>query len=293
MGEREQQSLGVQSYRGDASMEPMDLLKDNQYALDLFNLLFANEQRLCARHAVFYHSYSHAALLYETRATLAAVLSGFNTAHAPLPRLNAAHFVDVPNAAALMNKVRTEWGPEKSDHNAGFRRVGISAMCSLVAKGPECCMQVAFFEGYSCKKIAFRQVLEQELQEATSAPTDECARALDEIITASAKYGLDTSILGGHPSPSGHAGHILQIFVRRDLVDRLCYAAKPYGEIDEERFPLSAWLNGSCSFAWGQARLLAHPKYFMNRKCVQMFVISADPTFQSNRGTFQTALQST
>lgn len=289
--EREQQRLGPQSYRGTPNWGPMELLKDSEHAKSLFQGLFENEERLGGQYAVFYHSYSHSALLYEVRAAAAAVLHGFCPDAAPLPRLLAEDFEETPDAAALMRKVAEEWGPTKSDHREEFRRVGISVMCSLLATGPECCMQVAFFEGYSCKKIAFRSVLEEELRRAPCVLPERAAEIVDRLLELAAESGLDTSILGGQPSPSGHAGHLLQVFVRRDLVDQLCYPALPYGEIDQERIPFSVWLSGGHSFGWGQARILAHPKFFLDSRAVKMFAVSADPTFHANRGKFQQDLQ--
>eukprot|EP00971_Amphidinium_carterae_P091484 1811265-Amphidinium_carterae.1 len=52
------------------------------------------EEKLCAEWAVFYHSYSHAALLYEVHAAVASVLFGFKSELAPLPRILMHEFKD-------------------------------------------------------------------------------------------------------------------------------------------------------------------------------------------------------
>merc|ERR1712008_171815 len=148
-----------------------------------------NEEQLCANYAVFYHSYSWAALLYEVRAAIAAVLFGFPSSVSPLPRLHESDYVNVPNAHVLMCKVKKEWATEKVDHVKQFRLVGISAMCSLVATGPECCLQVAFGEGYSCKNLDFRGMLEPF--------TRTSAGLVDKVVAACEKHGLDTSMFGG------------------------------------------------------------------------------------------------
>lgn len=291
--QKEQQKLGPQSLRGGPDMRPMDKLNGDAHALRLFEGLLQSEERLCGRYAVFYHSYSHAALLYEVRAAAATLLHGYGGGPgvaAPLPRLLVGDFAEIPHARELMRRVREQWGPTKSDHNAEFRRVGISVMCSLLATGPECCMQVAFFQGYSCKKVAFRAVLEEELRRGLGVAAERASGLVEQLLELAGRHGLDASILGGRASPSGHAGHILQICVRRDLVDELCYPALPYGEIDEERLPLSEWLNGGECLQWGQARILAHPEYLMDSQAVKLFSISADPSFQQNRGRFQEEL---
>merc|ERR1712187_1076211 len=78
--------------------------------------------------------------------------------------------------------------------------------------------------------------------------------------------------------------------MRRDQVDQLAYAAKPYGEVDNERHPISNWLRGDNSANWGQARILAHPKLFMRPDTVRMRVASADPDFHRSRQRFQEEL---
>jgi len=262
-------------------MGPMERLKTNAYALGLFESLFKNEEQLCRDYAVFYHSYSWAALLYEVRAAIAAVLFGFPSSVSPLPRLNESDYVDVPNAEVLMRRVKKEWAREKVDHVQQFRLVGISAMCSLVATGPECCLQVAFGEGYSCKNLDFRGFLQSMLQPFTNTADG----LIDKVVAACEMHGLDTSMFGGTARDNTSRGHIVQIFVRRSLVDRLCYPARPYGEIDERRLPFAAYMAGDRSFSFGQARLLARPRYFLRPWAVRMFVISANPVFQAQRAT--------
>mmetsp|Transcript_69902 Transcript_69902/g.146134 ORF Transcript_69902/g.146134 Transcript_69902/m.146134 type:complete len:320 (-) Transcript_69902:134-1093(-) len=283
---------GAQSLRGTPDHRPMKLLAGNDHAMSAFQQLFDNEALYCDKFGVFYHSYSHSALLYEVRAALGAILRGFDASHSPLPRLQLSDFQETPDANALMKKVATEWGPEKSDHHPEFRKVGISTMCSLLATGPECCMQVAFFQGYSCRQISFRTILEEEIVKAGHLLPAEAQEVVDELLTIASRHGLDTTILGGRPSPSGHAGHLMQIFIRLDLLDLLCYPAHPYGAIDEERLPISKWLAEDTTFGWGQARLLAHPDYFLDPEAVKLFTISADPTFHQKRHCFQEDMQS-
>mmetsp|Transcript_29046 Transcript_29046/g.79739 ORF Transcript_29046/g.79739 Transcript_29046/m.79739 type:complete len:374 (+) Transcript_29046:2446-3567(+) len=286
---QQQLERGPQSRRGSSSMRPMEKLKGNTHALEAFDMLFRNEEALCGDYAVFYHSYSWAALLYEVRAAIAAELFGFCSQSSPLPRLEERDFAGIPNAQVLMKKVSKDWQSEKADHKHEFRLVGISAMCSLVATGPECCLQVAFNEGYSCKRLDFRGLLESLIRPCV-AHSRSVASLVEEIIRLGDTHGLDTSQFSEPSSEQETRGHILQIFVHRSLVDRLCYPAKPYGEVDVERLPFSDWMAGDHSFSFGQARLLAHPRYFMRPKSVRMFVVSASATFQAGRAEFQREL---
>jgi len=285
----EQHRLGPQSLRGYAPQNSLRLLGDNCHAHACFRYFKDRERKYCGEWAVFYHSYSHAALIYEVQAAIASALFGFQAQYAPLPRLLMHDFYDIPNAGMLLHRFNSDFVENKRDHNAAFRKVALSTMCSLTAKGPEMCLAKVFTSGYSCKDVRFRSLLES-LLEACCIPHDRAASLTDAIVALAEKHGLDTSQFGGKACESGKAGHAVQIFVRRSLVDRLSYAAKPYGYVDEERMPLSEWLNGDNPNTYGQARVVAHPEHFMQAGHVRMYVASADPTFHRKRVDFQREL---
>lgn len=289
----QQQEWGAQSKRGGASQHPMTTLKDNTHAQDCFALFAKNEEKLCGEWAVFYHSYSFAALLYEVHAAVGAVLFRFRSQFATLPRILVHEFQSMfpngPDAKILMNLFDTKYAANKRDHHPEFRAVGLSVMCSLVATGPEACVPMVFIAGYSCKDLSFRGVLENVL-ESCYVPKAKVKKLADEIIALSETHGLDVSQFGGKPCKSGMAGHLLQIFMKRNLVDTLCYPAKPYGVIDNDRLPLSDFINKNKSVQVGQARIIAHPKYFMQANQIRCYVASADQTFHKNRAAFQEKL---
>lgn len=286
---KEQAGYGPQSLRGGAPQTPLDRLGTNEHALSVFHNFAANERRMCGEWAVFYHSYSFAALIYEVHAAVGAVLFRFRSKYATLPRILVHEFRHLGDSAALMKRFNEQFYKDKRDHHPLYRAVGISVMCSLVATGPEACPPIVFVSGYSCKDVSFRGVLENLLV-SCYVPQGKVKKLADDIIALSEKHGLDVSQFGGRPCTSGQAGHLLQIFIKRDLVDKLCYAAKPYGPVDDERMPLSAWMNSPESKQVGQARIVAHPKYFLRANCVRQFVSSADPTFHRNRAAFQEEL---
>jgi len=285
----QQREWGAQSRRGGASQHPLRTLDDNPHAKECFAKFADNEQKLCAEWAVFYHSYSFAALIYEVHAAVGAVLFRFRSQYATLPRILVHEFNAIPNAVKLMENFRAKYATCKRDHHPEFRAVAVSVMCSLVSTGPEACPPCVFIAGYSCRDLAFRSVLEN-LLERCYVPKAKVRKLADDIIALSETHGLDVSQFGGKPCKSGKAGHLMQIFLRRDLVDQLVYPAKPYGLIDEERLPVSKWVNSNASFSIGQARIVAHPKYFMQANCVRCYVASADPTFHKNRAAFQDEL---
>merc|ERR1712232_525965 len=130
----------------------------------------------------------------------------------------------------------------------------------------------------------------EKLLESCYVPLDKVKSLADKIIALSEKHGLDVSKFGGKACHSGRPGHLLQIFIKRHLVDELTYAAKPYGPIDNERMPISTWLDSNQSVAYGQARIVCHPKHFLRATSVRQFVASADPTFHNSRQAFQEEL---
>jgi len=287
---QQQEAYGPQSQRGAASQHPFaKYLGGNLHAQRCFRMLEENEKKLCCQWAAFYHSYSFAALLYEVQAAVANVLFRFRSEKATLPRILCEGFHDIPDARTLIYKFDSEFVDQHRDHNPGFRKVGISAMCSLMSTGPEVCVAKVFNAGYSCKDMSFQDVL-KNLLKSLYVPRYKVGRVASKIIKLAEQHGLDASQFGGRACASGKAGHLLQVFVRRDLVDRLAYAARPYGPVDEARMPLSAWMDGDQPFSDGQARLLAHPKYFMDEECVRLHVVSADPTFHRTRRAFQQKL---
>jgi len=284
-----QLEYGPQSKRGNATDRPFKVLEGNEHAKECFKKFEQHEAKLCGEWAVFYHSYSFAALIYEVQAAVGSVLFRFRSQYAPLPRILVKDFDEIPDAPILASRFRTEFAQNKRDHHPSFRRVAVSVMCSLASTGPEACTAMVFVAGYSCKDLSFKTVLEN-LLESCYVPRAKVKGLAEAIIALSEKHGLDVSQFGGRPCQSGKAGHLLQIFVRRPFVDKLAYAAKPYGPVEESRMPISKWMNSNESFQVGQARLVAHPKYFMRADSVRMYVASADPTFHANRQAFQKEL---
>uniref|UniRef100_A0A7S2MPJ0 WWE domain-containing protein n=1 Tax=Zooxanthella nutricula TaxID=1333877 RepID=A0A7S2MPJ0_9DINO len=285
-----QRELGPQSKRGGACQAAIGkYLEGNKHAQSCFDFFEKQEAKLCGEWAVFYHSYSFAALIYEVHAAVASVLFRFRSQYASLPRILVHEFHEIPDAATLVQQFNDKFAENKRDHNPGFRKVGISAMTSLASTGPEACVARVFVQGYSCKDLSFRTVLENVL-EACYVPKANVNRLASRVIKLSEKHGLDVSQFGGKPCKSQKAGHLMQIFIKRSLVDQLVYAAEPYGPVDDARMPVSRLVDSDESCLRGQVRIVANPKYFMQANAVRMFVASADPTFHKNRSMFQREL---
>lgn len=278
-----QTALGAQSRR----LQKYDLgpVGHDPHGKNCFDQMLYREKQLCGEFAVFYHSYSLAALLYEVQSAVAAVLFRFKSEYATLPRLLKQPYNDLPDAAALLKlfpKMPTR------DHDARFRAVAISATSSLLAPDSEAPPKSVFLSGYSCSDLSFVGVLESLL--VSCGVPDAMKKTLGEkIVNLCSVHGLDASQFKGKACKSGRAGHMLQIFVKRSLVDTYVYAAHPFGVPDKARPVLSTYLEGAGPIK-GQIRIVTNPSVFMRGGAVRMYVSSADPTFHANRAKFQKEL---
>eukprot|EP00051_Salpingoeca_urceolata_P013543 m.170132 g.170132 ORF g.170132 m.170132 type:complete len:569 (-) comp17822_c1_seq4:146-1852(-) len=281
---KKQAALGAQSRRSQkADYGPA--IKADPHGTYCFDRMLENEARLSGEFACVYHSYSFAALLYEVQAAVAAVLFRFKSNFASLPRLLKTPYNDIPDAPELL-KIFPKF-PDR-DHNSKFRAVAISVTTSLLGPDMEAPPKQVFLMGYSCSDLSFRKVLE-DLLESCHVPKAKVSSLATQIVKLSEKHGLDVSQFKGKRCASGRPGHLLQIFLKRELVDRFAYASLPYGVVEKKRQPLSATL-GSAGPIHGQARVVTHPSIFLQARHCRMFVYSADPTFHGNREKFQKEL---
>lgn len=279
----EQEAKGAQSRRN--QKYDLGMAGKDPHGKLCFDRMLSREKQLAGEWAVFYHSYSFAALLYEVQAAVAAVLFRFKSEFATLPRLRKAPFNEIPDAAALQD-IFPKF--KDRDHNPKFRAVGISGTSSLLANDSEAPPSRIFLHGYSCADLSFVGALE-DLLVACGVP-DKMKQSLGkQIIDLSAKYGLDVSQFKGPACKSGRAGHMLQIFIKRPLVNKYVYAALPFGVTDKKRPDLEKYLRGDGPIQ-GQVRIVTNPSTFMRGNAVRMYVFSADPTFHDNRPAFQAEL---
>merc|ERR1711924_35447 len=73
------------------------------------------------------------------------------------------------------------------------------------------------------------------------------------------------------------AGHVMQIFVHKDVVDTVAHGAVPYGELAPNGWPVSSWLSRMKSID-GQARIFLHPAVFLSDR-VHLFTYSGAVTY--------------
>eukprot|EP00755_Sulcionema_specki_P007120 Sspe_Gene.37359::Locus_18028_Transcript_1_1_Confidence_1.000_Length_1436::g.37359::m.37359 len=281
---KEQYALGAPSCRGMAKCGYGAAVTANKHASKCFDEMLGRERKLAGEWAVCYHSYSFAALLYEVQAAVASVLFRFGSQFSSLPRLLKEPFNDIPDAEEL----RAIFPKLGTDHSPVFRAVAICASTTLIGPDPEAPPTTVFLTGYSCTDLSFTKTLEK-LLESCGVKSKDVSELSKEIIKLSQKYGLDVSAFGGKKCESGKPGHLLQIFVRRDLVDRYMYSAYPFGKPDHTRHPISKHFAGKGPIS-GQVRICCNPSVFMRASAVRMYLSSADPTFHKNRPKFQEEL---
>lgn len=105
-------------------------------------------------------------------------------------------------------------------------------------------------------------IIEKVLSDCGAGIRGDVKALAKQIVSLGGKHGLECQNFGGKPCKSGLDGHILQIFVRADIADKIAYAAKPYGVPDKKRHPIGPHLQESAGPIQGQARLVMHPSFF-------------------------------
>eukprot|EP01063_Lacrimia_lanifica_P024869 TRINITY_DN32688_c0_g1_i1.p1 TRINITY_DN32688_c0_g1~~TRINITY_DN32688_c0_g1_i1.p1 ORF type:complete len:674 (+),score=285.83 TRINITY_DN32688_c0_g1_i1:57-2024(+) len=280
---KKQRGLGPQSLRGKMKRDYGHSVSKDAHATACFDEMLKNEKEFAGDWSVFYHSYSAAALLYEVQAAVACVLFRFKSEFATLPRLMYEPFEHIPTSARMLEEW-PKWADR--DHNQAFRKVGLCGVVSLLADDSEAPPKSCFLAGYSVGPLTG---LLDALLEKCSVPKAKVKALAKNIVDLAVKHGLDSGAYGGKPCKSGRSGHYLQIFMRREIVDKYCYAAFPFGKPDGKRQPMEAYLRKDAKLQ-GQVRITANPEVFLQAGAVRMFLYSADKTFHVNRKGFQEEL---
>lgn len=250
-----------------------------------FDEMLKNEKEFCGEWVVFYHSYSCAAILYEIQAAVASVLFRFKAEYAGLPRILSHGFKHIPNAKRMLEEF-PKW--KDQDHNPAFKAVGLCGTSALLAPDSEAPAKSVFLMGYSVGNL--KGVMEKLLG-SCGVPKGQVNALAKNILEAAAKHGLDTcGIPNGKKCKSGRSGHMLQIFLRRELVDEYVYPAFAYGVPDKKRDkPFSKYLEGDGAIQ-GQVRITFSPDIFLRAQYARMFTYSADQTYHENRPEFMADL---
>ncbi|CAJ1399435.1 unnamed protein product [Effrenium voratum] len=281
----QQKKLGAQSLRK-RKKDYGPIVSKDEHGRKCFDEMLQNEKEFCGEWVAFYHSYSSAALLYEVQAAVASVLFRFKAEFAALPRLLCKPFHHIPTAKRMLEEF-PKW--KDQDHNQAFRLVGLCGTTGLLAPDSEAPAKSVFLAGYSVGPL--KGVLEKLLT-SCGVPAGKVKNLAADIIKLAVKSGLDTGgIPGGKKCKSGRSGHMLQIFLRRELCDEYVYPSFAFGVPDKARDkPFSKYMAQDVAIE-GQVRITLNPDVFLRATTARMFTFAADPTFHSNRMEFQEELK--
>mmetsp|Transcript_69993 Transcript_69993/g.182244 ORF Transcript_69993/g.182244 Transcript_69993/m.182244 type:complete len:535 (+) Transcript_69993:436-2040(+) len=256
------------------------------YAAFQFSTMLQREQELHQDFVCFYHSYSFASLLYEVHAEVARQIFDLPDSCPPLPRLS------VPEGALTDLKSLQNIALLSQDHSAGFRALGLSTSCSIFASGSEAPPLSCFMSGYSCTDLSFHSLLVMFLKQycQCAGKGSKSAKTIaDELVEIAERHKLPTSAYGESggagkrkvrksaalAATSELSGYMLQIFVRRDIVETFAYPSHAMGVPIPGGIADYTMVSGSK--ADGQARVLFHPPTFLDSSKVQMFHYCARP----------------
>lgn len=273
--EKEKATCGPQSLRAGSRTFVKGLGKlCTAHELACFSRMVDNEREMEKEWAVFYHCYSAAHVLMEVNAAIAHVVYGYDAQAGPLPRLLGQGFGRVTDVASLLRR------GFRNDHEEAYRNVAISVNTSLVHASSEASPLTTFGRGYS---VVPRSVLSARLRDTLrvcgveEADVESVARELEAACGRVAPAHPATKMSGREGAREEwrrEPGRILQIFIRRDKVDTLAYAAHPMGRVDATRMPLSRTL-GSPTAPAGQARIVCMPEEFMDSDVVRVHSFAA------------------
>eukprot|EP00472_Partenskyella_glossopodia_P002067 CAMPEP_0197523496 /NCGR_PEP_ID=MMETSP1318-20131121/8406_1 /TAXON_ID=552666 /ORGANISM="Partenskyella glossopodia, Strain RCC365" /LENGTH=498 /DNA_ID=CAMNT_0043076203 /DNA_START=117 /DNA_END=1610 /DNA_ORIENTATION=- len=259
-----------------------------QHKIDCFKQMLVNERRHCGEYAVFYHSFSHSLILYEIHAAIAAHIFGYES-DVPLPRLLLEPFLLTPDGKALKNNHSRKW--RNTDHHPDFRSAGICGTTSLLANDTEAAPIQQWHNGYHIGGL--QGFLDRLLDHA------DLKGAKSKILEVTGKYGVNLNRQHGfghgygHPRNNGYIGNrgnLLQIFIRRDIVDDYVYPSMPMGVWDRNRKKISDQVNANCPIE-GQVRICVHPLVFTLSELVKTYVYSCDKKFHDSRTKLQKELR--
>lgn len=141
-----------------------------------------------------------------------------------------------------------------------------------------------FEMGYSCSDLSFRGLL-TGLLTTCGLSRGRSETVCDNLVRIGAKYGLPVGVYGSKGSRAGGpgtlSGHMLQVFVSRELADDLAYACAAYG-VPTKGAKLSVMLSPKAKAApTGQARVWMHPEIFTDTSKTMLFHYAASPTLSS------------
>lgn len=272
-------NMAAQSNRGrsEASFRRIFGLPESSHRRACLLSMLENEVIFGNNYFAIYHSYSFSSLLYEVHSCL--VSCALDIANVPpLPRLFRCPFL----SCTLDSIKECIEKKHKNDHDCQVRAVAIAGVSSLYDYD-ECSIIDHFNTGYSCTDVDFVNLLSSAL--ATLGLDQEQQSLLEtKIMNIAKKYSFPKWISPSWDWTGGvdgrGRGNVLQLFVRKDMIHTMAYAARPMGFFDPTRH-LS---DDQASPVAGQLRLLVDPCAFLDGRIKAYH-------FAANRNLDRTNLQ--
>ncbi len=271
----------VQSTRGSINKEKL-LVKLagsvylDQHMINCIKLMLYREQLYGHEWIAFYHSYNYPCLIYDTQTVIAEIL--YNLPHSRnnfIPRLFRKTYNKFSDISAILSELSRA---DVNDHDKSIRAALLSVTCSILAddmQKSEMSICTYFKNGYSCQDVDYYAILIRLLT-SCGATKDQANTLLVQLLDVYKTHKIHEYYVPGRVpyilSAPPSVGNIVQIFVRKDLVDRLVYDSKPYGKpAHMEQGSLASTIDRTGQCDGGQARLLADPHYFMNPAQIKTF----------------------
>ena len=268
---------------------------------DQFELMIRREQEFYNDYVVFYHSYSHAAIIYEVNSVIAQAVYGLSMDFGPLPRLLKQPFNECPEMKMLIERLSRS----KNDHDTHFRNLAISVSCGLLENESPAYPLEHFASGYSNTDLSYLDILKRTLHTCGILNRNEVDTIIEKIIGLADEYKICRRAYGGTPSVDvcHKTGHMLQIFVHKDIVDYFAYPSHsggrpkdigqsfsqyfgfppPIPHDSHERRDVSRSYDSCSAHTTGQrvsqARLFMYPDVFINESKCRIFHYSASSTY--------------
>ena len=254
--------------------------------------MIENEQRRYNDSYGFYHSYSSAHLLYELNSLIATIVydldaTGTTTydlefVFPPVPRILYKPFTVIKSIKELSDFCRRGG---KNDGDPTYQAVGLSVSTSIFSTSSEAPPVQLFRVGYSANAVIFDNFMKSQLREC-GFDVKKADKIITVINTTARKYNFP--FVHGRTFGYGHGtgratGHMLQIFINKDIVDEYAYPSECLGYRKGKATISETLGSGNTN---GQARVYILPDLLQNQDFARLYYYCADMKFDAVRDDF-------
>ena len=273
----------------------VEFIRDNdemQHTAVCLQTMIENEQRRYNDSYCFYHSYSVAHLDYELNALIATIVYDLDLTvyedsrsynldfvFPPIPRVSFKPFTVIKSIEELSDFCTGY----KNNNDPNYQAVGLSVSTSIFSTSSPAPPVALFRRGYSALSVNFDALMTGLLKECgfDSKMTN---KIISVLKTTAAKYDMPVGCSGFGDTGSARAtGHMLQIFINKEIVDQYAYPSQCLGYRDGKATMSEVLRSGKTN---GQARIYISPDLFRSPEYSRPYYYCADLTFSMNRDRF-------